>query len=61
MEPIIRFVAWGVRIARCRYLMLPMDSAAGMCVALAILALSESSPSEIATEDGQREREMSER
>ena len=53
MEPIISFVIWVVTSARCRYLMLPMDSAAGMCVALAILALSESSPSESMTDDGQ--------
>jgi len=53
MEPIISFVIWVVTSARCRYLMLPMDSAAGMCVALANLTLSESTPSEFAGEDGQ--------
>jgi len=53
MWQIIRFVCLMGRIMRSRCLMLPMDSAAGMCVALAILALSESSPSESMTDDGQ--------
>jgi hypothetical protein len=52
----IRFVCFGGRIMRSRCIMLPMDSAGGMCVALAILALSGFPNSEIATEDGEPER-----